>query len=335
MNKFSVYSCLLLFLMAGCGKKSVYFPSKIEPIDIRIERVDNALMEVNEQRVRSDVRALYDSFPDFMPYFVEEILGIPPTDTMFLCQVLPQFLTDTVYGFKFTNEREQELFRSTTDIEQLLGEAFARIHFLYPNWYIPKIYFYISGFNASICWIGEDIAVGTDLYLGSDYEYYNRVVHHYQKQTMRKECIPADVVSAYLFRNIPYTSKQARLLDQMIYRGKIIFLLSCCFPQLPENEVIGYSYDQWVWANEHEQDIWNMLMDQKELFKYDNMTLTSYLNDGPFTAQISTQCPARIGTWLGWQIVEAFMQTNPNVTLQELMAEGDSQWILENSHYRP
>lgn len=336
MKKFNVYSCLvLLLLVTGCGKKPMYFPSQIEPKQVNIVRVDNALMQVSAESALSDIRELYDSFPDFMPIFVEDILGIPTTDTAFLCQALPQFLNDTTYGFRMTNEYEQELFVSITDIEQSLGEAFARVQYLYPEWTIPNIYFFVSGFNASICWIGSDIAVGADLYLGSDYAYYNKVVHHYQKQTMRKECIPADVVNAYLFRQIPYTGKQARLLDQMLYRGKIMYLLSLCFPDLPEYEVMGYSYEQWTWAKQHEKDIWNMLMDRRELFKYDNITLASYLNDGPFTSEISQQCPARIATWIGWQIAESYMQNNPSTTLQELMAEGDSQFILENSFYKP
>lgn len=336
MNKFSVYSCLvLLLLVTGCGNKSAYFPSKLEPVDVRIERVDNALVQVKEETAMQDIRALYNSFPDFMSVFVEDILGASTTDTAYLCRVLPEFVSDTVYGFQITNQREQELFQSTDDIKQSLSLAFARVNYLYPEWTIPTIYLFVSGFNAAILWVGEDIAVGADLYLGSDYEYYHKVVHHYQMLNMRKECIPADVVSAYLFRHLPYTSKQARLLDQMLYRGKIMYLLSLCFPELEEYEIMGYSYEQWSWAKQHEKGIWNMLMDRKELFKYDNITLASYLNDGPFTAEISQQCPARIATWIGWHIAESYMQNNPSATLQELMVEGDSQFILENSFYKP
>lgn len=336
MRKFNFYICLvLLLLITGCGKKSVYFPSKLEPVNVRIERVDNALVQVKAETALEEIRALYDSFPNFMSVFVEDILGVHTTDTAYLCRVLPEFVSDTVYGFQITNKREQEIFQSTDDIKQSLGSAFACVQYLYPEWTIPTIYLFVSGFNAAILWIGDDIAVGADMYLGSDYAYYNRVVHNYQKQTMRKECIPVDIVSAYLFRNIPYTSKKARLLDQMIYRGKIMYLLSLCFPDLPECEIMGYTHDQYIWAEEHEQDIWNMLMDNKNLFKYDNITLASYLNDGPFTAEISQQCPARIATWIGWHIARSYMQNNPSTTLQKLMAEGDSQYILENSRYKP
>ena len=44
--------------------------------------------------------------------------------------------------------------------------------------------------------------------------------------------------------------------------------------------------------------------------------------------------PGRLGVWLGWRIVESYMEHNEEVTLQELIAEGDAQKILENSYYK-
>ena len=63
--------------------------------------------------------------------------------------------------------------------------------------------------------------------------------------------------------------------------------------------------------------------------------LTCYLNDGPFTAEVSQDAPGRLGVWLGWRIVESYMEHNEEVSLQELLAEGDAQKILELSFYKP
>lgn len=320
--------------LLSCQPKERFFPEQIEKVDVSLQRFDNALMQVDANSVREDVRGLYQQFPAFMPIFMEDILGISRMDTDYLCTALPAFLADTLYGFAKTNEYEQTLFQEVSDIEESLSEAFSRLHYLYPEWHIPTLYLFVSGFQASLCWVGEDLAIGADMYLGGDYPYYNRVVHHYQKQTMRKECIPADVVSACLFRNIPYPCRQRRLLDQMLYQGRVIYLLSLCFPQLPEYEVMGYTKDQWQWCERHEKDIWNRIIDKKDLFKYDNLTLASYLNDGPFTAEISQQCPARVGVWVGWQIIDSYVQHQDTVSLTALMSQSDSQLLLEQSAYR-
>lgn len=324
-------------LCISCQHQTKYFPREkdLEHVSVDIIRFDNALMNVREESAPDDIRYLYDEYPDFMPHFVEDIIGIPTTDTTYLAQALIQFLNDTTYGFKETNLREKQLFSQIDDIEADINQAFSRIHYLYPDWEIPTLYLIISGFNAGIWMIADYIAIGADMYLGSDYEYYNRVVYDYQKLTMRKECIPADVVSAYLFHNIEYTSSTNRLIDNMIYRGKIMYLLSLIMSDEKKYEVMGYTKQQWDWCKKYEKQIWNMVMDKRDLFKTESLVLTSYLNDGPFTAEISQDAPARLGTWLGWQITESYMKHNPDVTLQQLMANGDAQEILENSYYRP
>ncbi len=307
----------------------------MKPQHVEIVRFDSALLGVQTDDIEQDIRRLYTEYPEFMPMFVEDILGIPATDTAYLAVALPQFLEDTTYGFRQTNLREKQLFADVSDIQHSLDDAFTRISYLYPDMQVPEIYLFISGFNASIYFLEDAIAVGADMYLGSDYEYYNRVVYDYQKQTMRKECIPADVVSAYLFRNLPYTSTKSRLLDQMIYRGKVMYLLSVLFPTLPDYEVMGYTKQQWEWCEKNERAIWHLMMDKRDLFKTESVVLTSYLNEGPFTAEVSQDSPGRLGTWIGWRIAESYMVHNQDVTLQQLMAEPDAQKILEESFYKP
>ena len=333
MKKYLFIACILVLTACHTGRS--YFPRDIESKEVDIVRFDNALLNVHEVSVAHDIRVLYDEFPTFMPLWVEDILGIPTEDTAYLEQALPEFLNDTLYGFKQTNAREQALFADISDLQSSLNKAFTRIAYLYPETEIPTLYLFVSGFQTSIFFADELIGIGADMYLGSDYEYYNRVVYEYQKQTMRKECIPVDVVSAFLFRTLPYTSTKSRLLDQMLYRGKIMYLTAQIFDELPLYEVMGWTKEQWNWCVRNEQAIWHLVMDKRDLFKTESLVLTSYLNDGPFTSEISQDAPGRLGIWLGWRIAESYMEHNEIVSLQELMAEGDAQKILEQSYYKP
>ena len=343
-----IYILLFILALTSCQKGRTYFPKDLKPQELEIVRFDNALINVHKpnpdpslktrdegQGTRVDIRVLYDEYPEFMPLWVEDILGIPSADTAFLEQQLPLFLNDTLYGFKQTNAREQEIFADVRDLEQAIGKAFGRIEWLYPETEIPTFYLFISGFQTPI-YFGEGlIGIGADMYLGSDYEYYNRVVYEYQKQTMRKECIPVDVVSAYLFRTIPYTSSKSRLLDQMLYRGKVMYLTAQIFDNLKGHEVMGWTKEQWEWCVKNERAIWHLVMDKRDLFKTESLVLTGYLNDGPFTSEVSQDAPGRLGIWLGWRIAESYMEHNETVSLQDLMAEGDAQKTLEESYYKP
>ena len=334
--KIQILICISILLTA-CHSGRTYWPkaSEMEPQEVEIVRFDKALLNVHEATVAQDIRVLYDEFPLFMPIFVEEILGIPTTDTAYLEKAIPEFLNDTTYGFHQTNAREQEVFADVSDLKKAFNMAFTRIHYLYPEMEIPTMYLFVSGFQMPVYFEDELVGIGADLYLGSDYEYYNRVVYDYQKQTMRKECVPVDVVSAYLFRNLPYTSTKSRLLDQMLYRGKVMYLTAQIFDDLPGYEVMGWTKEQWEWCVQNEEAIWHLVMDKRDLFSTESLTLTGYLNDGPFTSEISQDSPGRLGIWLGWRIVESYMEHNETVSLQELMAEPDAQKILEESYYKP
>ena len=333
MKKYLFLACLVA--LTACHKGRTYFPKDIDPQQVEVLRFDKALMNVHEASVAQDIKVLYDEYPTFMPVWVEEILGIPAADTAYLEQALPAFLNDTVYGFKATNAKEQAVFADVKDIEKSLSKAFSRIQYLYPGTEIPTMYLFVSGFQTPTYFGDELIGIGADMYLGSDYEYYNRVVYDYQKQTMRKECIPVDIISAYLFRTLPYTSTKSRLLDQMMYRGKVMYLVSQIFDDLPGYEVMGWTKEQWYWCIKNERAIWHLVMDKRDLFKTESLVLTGYLNDGPFTSEVSQDAPGRLGIWLGWRIAESYMEHNENVSLQDLMAEPDAQKILEESYYRP
>ena len=213
--------------------------------------------------------------------------------------------------------------------------GFSRLHYLYPKWEIPTVYLFVSGFNSTVIYYEDMLGVGVDMYLGGDYPYYNNVVYDYQRSTMQKEYVVRDVMSMYLAYNIAYNSKYNRLLEHMIFRGKQMFLLKELLPEEPAWEIIGYSKDQWDWCETYEQAIWNRIMEKRDLFKTESTVRASYLNEGPFTAEISQESPGRLGVWIGWQIVDSYMRNNEQVTIQELMSEGDAQKILEQSFYKP
>ena len=329
------YGLLAIGILCGCSNKHQYIPRDIEPVEVEIVRFDSAQLAVRPDSIQQDIKQLYADYEEFMPMFVEGILRLPSEDTAYLCELYADFLTDTVMGFAQTNAKTQAMFANIDSLQETLNMGFSRLHYLYPEWEIPTLYLFVSGFNSSVMYYEDIMGVGVDMYLGSDYSYYNQVVYDYQKPTMRKACIAGDVLSMYLAYHIPYNSKYNRLLEQMIFRGKQLFLLAQLLPNEPAWEVIGYSKEQWEWCEMYEKAIWNRIMEKRDLFKTESSVLSSYINDGPFTAEVTQDSPGRLGLWVGWRIVDSYMRNNKNVTLHELINENDAQKILEQSYYKP
>ena len=326
---------ILAVLLCACHGGRDYFPRDIESVEVDIVRFDSAQLAVRPDSVKQDIVHLYADYEVFMPMFVEGILRLPVEDTAYLCEMYSNFLTDTTMGFAQTNALAQSMFADISKLQKSLNIGFSRLHYLYPEWEIPTVYLFVSGFNSSVMYYENIMGVGVDMYLGSDYPYYNQVVYNYQKQTMRKECVAGDLLNMYIAYQIPYNSKYNRLLEHMIFRGKQMFLLSQLLPDEPAWEIIGYSKEQWDWCKKYEQAIWNRIMEKRDLFKTESMVRVSYMNDGPFTAEISQESPGRLGIWVGWQIVDSYMRNNENVSIKQLIDEGDAQKILEQSFYKP
>lgn len=335
MNRIVVIVAAAMLMLAGCKPGRQYYPRSMPQQQVQIIRFDSALLAIRDDHAAEDVRRLYADYPGFMPEYVEQALGVSAADTDYLADALPLYIRDTLYGFDKTNRKVLQTFADMRAIRRDLSHAFTRIHYLYPDLYVPMVYTFVSGFNASVLFLEDgNMAVGLDMYLGSDYPYYNQVVYNYQKQTMRPECIAADVVSGYLFAAFPFAAKKSRLIDNMLYRGKMMYVCSTLL-DAPNYEVMGYTREQWKWCEQNERQVWNRIMDKRDLFKTEQMLLTSYLNDAPFTSEISQEAPPRLGTWIGWRIAESYMQHHPEVSLQELIANHDAEQILRESYYKP
>ena len=326
---------LLAMVLCGCGNKYQYIPKDIEPVAVEIVRFDSALLAVRADSVKQDVMQLYADYEAFMPLYVEGVLRLPMEDTAYFSEQLANFLVDTTMGFAQTNALAKERFANVDSLQEALNTGFSRLHYLYPEWEIPTVYLFVSGFNSTVIYYEDMLGVGVDMYLGSDYPYYNQVVYDYQKTTMQKEYVVRDVMSMYLAYNIAYNSKYNRLLEQMIFRGKQLFLLSQLLPDAPAWQVIGYTEEQWAWCEHYERAIWNRIMEKRDLFKTESSVLSSYMNEGPFTAEVTQDSPGRLGLWVGWRIVDSYMLHNEEVSIHDLINEGDAQKILEQSFYKP
>lgn len=305
----------------------------ITPTNITIHRFDRDMVIADTTQMETAIRKLYANYPVFMPLFVDNILEVLPEDTAYIAELMTAFLSDSLY--QTVNAKEQDIYADITPIEHSLAMAFARLNYFYPQIPIPDIYFFVSGFNRSILFTNSIIAIGTDMYLGNDYPLYEEVAYQYMHYGMRPQCIPIDIMSVILFRTFRQSQSNPTLLDEMLYRGRIMYLLSILFSEEKPNEIICYTPQQWEWCDHYEREIWATILDSKDLFSTSNMVISKYVNDAPFTSAISQDSPGRLGTWIGWRIIASYMANNPNISMQTLMSEQDSQKILEHSNYRP
>jgi hypothetical protein len=177
------------------------------------------------------------------------------------------------------------------------------------------------------------VLISLDLYLGKNHRFYE--FPDYLKQNFEPSQIMSDLVSSFAVHKIkPPTDKT--LLSQMIYAGKELYLKDILLPETPDEVKIGYKPDQQKWCQENESYMWSYFIEDKLLYSSDSKLANRFINVAPFSKfylEIDNQSPGRVGSWIGWQIVRAFMENNP-VSIPQLM-KMEANELFQKSKYKP
>jgi hypothetical protein len=82
--------------------------------------------------------------------------------------------------------------------------------------------------------------------------------------------------------------------------------------------------------------MWRYFIEKKLLYDTDQKLIPRFINPAPFSKfylEIDNESPGKVGSWVGWQIVRAFMENN-EVSLQQLL-QMDYKELFEKSKYKP
>jgi hypothetical protein len=222
-------------------------------------------------------------------------------------------------------------------LENQLTDAFKRLKYHLPQASLPKQYVsFISGFNYNIAPpIDSTLGIGLDMYLGAQNKYYQMLRYpRYQARCMSKDYIVSDAVKVWLIHIYNRNEQLNNLLNHMIFYGKLYYALDAVLPNTEDSIKIQYTSAQIKYCKDFQKNLWAYFTQQNRLFTNDLKELAPFVSDGPFTSEISKECPPRIATYIGWQIVRAYMNKNPDISVEQLM-KADAQVILSKSKYKP
>ena len=337
MKKNYILLTITALFVFGCNfNKQEKRKADLSGIDfeVKIERFDKDFWSLKDSKnQKADLEKLFEKYPEFAPlYFIHIlVLGENIDD---IAEILPDF-----FAHKDVNELYPDAlkkFDNVKDLEKQLTDAFRRGKYFFPKVPTPKILMHISGLNQSIVVDENLISISIDNYLGEKYPLYGQIgIYNYLTQNMRREKVASDYIFAWLSTEFPYFSEQDKLLDEIIYKGKILYITSLLMKNETEENLIGYTPEQWQWCINYEKDMWQTLIENKYLFSNDFHLRKKMVEDAPFTQPFTQESPGRAGIFVGYRIVESYMQKNADVSPYELMLNADAQGILERSGYQP
>lgn len=322
-------------LLGGCGRVGERRVADVEGIDLRVRvgRFDSAFWGVDTMDVERGMAALAEGFPGVTEVYLENVVGFGGVGEERTWETYRLFRRDTAVRRLYTDCLTE--YADLSREEELLTGAFRRAKYFFPQIETPRLYCHVSGFNQSIV-VGEGfMSMSLDNYMGEGYGIYGLIgIYEYQRVNMVREKVVPDYVTAWLSTEF-YQRAQANLLDDMIYRGKILYATAVLLPEVEDRVIMGYTKEQWEWMEMRERELWEAMQAQRALYETNALVKGQYLNDGPFTLPFTQESPSRGGAYMGWRIVDSYMARNKEVSVLQLMNQTDAQMILSRSGYRP
>lgn len=329
------FLCAVLFFSCSTNKKPDV--SKIN-LDIKIERFDKDLYAGMGKNVAVTDSFLNQKYGVFYEDFIFKMVG----NERYTRKEVLQGIYDDDKAYTALNHEVDSVFPSLKQTENELTQAFKYVKYYYPKAPMPRFIGFLSGFSYQTP-IGDDyVGIGLDMFLGKDSKFYGALVHSiplYLSRRFTPEYIVPRVSEYYARENLFKERDEDRsLLSKMIYNGKILYFMDQIMPDnMPDSVKIGYTDKQLEWCKNFEGEIWAYYLESNLLFETDYPKIQVFLSEGPFTPGLgeNNASAPKLGVWTGWQIVRKYMKENPEVTLQQLMAETDTQKILTKSKYKP
>jgi gliding motility-associated lipoprotein GldB len=310
----SIFICFLL----SCSKERQDTPDlsgiNSEPEIIRFEQL------------------FYESSADGLPALKAQFPFLFPADN-----------ADSVWVNKIQDEDEQYLYAETqkqfvdfSDQRSRLESLFKHMKYYFPTFEEPRIVTMVTqvDYNNKVLYADSLLFVGLDLYLGKNHEVYADFPG-YVKQNYHKDHLIVDIADA-MVRPLLGTPADNSFISRIVQEGKRLEILSLLLPNVSKEEIMGYTPEQWNWAEMSESNIWKYFVQNELLYSTDPELSRRFIEEAPFSKfylEVDRDSPGRIGSWFGWRIADAFW-SNADPGMRGLITI-DNEELFKRSKYKP
>ena len=319
-NIYYLVFILLLLVMSCDHNESTNFELKVKRLD--------TIYSANPNNTSYDDYA--NEYGYFWDIYSQNVIFLPS-----------ESFSDSLIRF----QQEQDFVKPYQDVinqyqdfsfqHEKLSRAFYQYNLAFPNKLIPTIVTFFGGFNYIAIVTDSTLGIGLEMFLGNN-NYYSNLIHKFPKymhHQFHPEYLTSVAINGWLESEFPVTFDS--FLFQMIHFGKIKYALNEFLVDAPPHVTMGFTDAQMEWCKNSEFSIWKFLIEQGLLYSKDQFLIRKYMNPAPYSKGMPRESPGQVAVWIGWNIVDEFMQNNSEVTISELFQIKDAQYILNQSKYKP
>lgn len=318
---------VLVLLLVSCGKNECR--DSVAPTEVNLQ-VDRLEQELFSSTSEEELLEFLKRHPDISNLYrnISQLNNETQLANQ-LFSLIKNPSLDTLY------QEAIKSFESDGNVIPQLESGYGRLKALFPQTQIPAIQTIVTGFaeKSDLIITNESVTIGLDFFVGEGGTYLPPEIPQYILRRYNTEHLPS-IILQFVSSQYVKPGKGQSLLTEMIDLGKSYYLLSQILPCTPERILIGYTEQEWNDAKENDVIIWANFVENQILYETNHITKQKFLAERPNVYEIGDKCPGRIGAWVGWQIVNAYMEKS-NSTIQQLMEQTDHNEIFRKSGYKP
>lgn len=309
---------------------------------LAVERFERDLFGLDTNQVATELANLAQVYPDFLDIFTANVLDIGAVDDPTPAQL--DFLRGMIQfpALRRLYDTVQVVYPDLEEVRAELEQALRYYQYYFPDQPVPqRLVTYISEYTyAAFVYGDNDLAVGLDMFLGADYPYQrfnpgNAYFSNYLTRTYNRDHLPAKVMRILVDDLLP-PGRGERLLDMMAHNGKRLYLLDKLMPELADTVLFEVTPEQMTWLEENELNLWSYLLTEDLLYSSEYQDIRKLVEPSPSGQPIlPVESPGGAANYIGWRIIDAFMERHPELPLRELLLYTDAQEILDDSRYKP
>jgi hypothetical protein len=329
---------LIIVALFSCKDKNIPNVSGIK-INLTVKHFEQDFFALDTNHIMASLNQVGAKYPYFLGDYLYNIMELPGiSDTSLQEQaLLKKFLSD----YRLVKDSADQVFRHFNDIEKDVKKGLQFVKYYFPAYKIPsQLITYIGPMEGYSDVITRDaLAVGLQLHMGSNYSLYRSNMGQEVFPTYISRRFTPDYIVVNCIKNIindisPEKPGSTPLVEQMVEKGKRLYVLDKLLPYTEDTLKTGYTAVQLKGCYENEGRIWNYFLTHNLLFDIEPANTKSFMEEAPNTPELSEQSPGAIGIFVGWQIVKKYMSKHTELSLNELL-NTNVKTIFEESKYRP
>jgi hypothetical protein len=348
MRKFLIPAVIVAIFFSCNSNKNIPDVSSIK-INVETKRFEQDFFAMDTNKVAQSMKRILQKYPDFLPLFTRNILGLDLDSLLVPNNPQGKAIRMFIHDYMPIKDSADLMYKNFSKQTDAIKKGMQYVKYYFPQYKLPEsIITFIGPINANFetsfgvqgdVLTTQSFGIGLQLHLGKYFSFYRTPEMLEQYPDYISNNFDAEHIAVNCMRNVVDDmfhdqSNGKALIEQMVIRGRRLYLLTMFLPYTPEYECIGYTKQQMEDAYKNEAVIWNLFLNNDLLNKNDQNIIKNYIGESPKTQELGEDAPGNIGTFSGLQIVKKYMKEFPETSLSDLM-KLDAREIYEKSKYKP